>query len=231
MRISEVYQAIEGEGPLVGTPNWIVRFAGCNLRCPGWPCDSPYAIYPELYRQDWDNVSYEEVAGRVGRWPELVNFSGGEPWQQNVNEMHALYRTLKEQGHYFETFTNGSRKIPDWVFADPMFTITMDWKLPGSGEGNYVPKMAENRLTNLRRLKDTDAIKFVCLNKVDFDSAVDIWTEEILGETYAEIYVGPVWDKCDPKDLSDWLLNSQLPWKLSIQSHNYIHGGNVERGI
>jgi len=70
MRLSELYTSIQGEGPRVGQPVQFMRFAGCNLRCPSWPCDTQHAIDAARYRHEWETVTPEELAGRVPAWPK-----------------------------------------------------------------------------------------------------------------------------------------------------------------
>ena len=43
MQIAEIYQSLQGEGLLAGTPSVFVRTSGCNLRCQ-W-CDTPFTSW------------------------------------------------------------------------------------------------------------------------------------------------------------------------------------------
>jgi 7-carboxy-7-deazaguanine synthase len=61
LRVAEIYNSLQGEGLLTGTPSVFVRASGCNLRC--WFCDTPYTSWvPE--GEDW---SVEEVVVEVER--------------------------------------------------------------------------------------------------------------------------------------------------------------------
>ena len=59
MRIAEIYQSVQGEGLLTGTPSVFVRASGCNLRC--WYCDTPFTSW----QPDGDDLAVEEIVRRV----------------------------------------------------------------------------------------------------------------------------------------------------------------------
>ena len=64
LRIAEIYESVQGEGLLTGTPSVFVRSSGCNLRC--WFCDTPYTSW-EPDGEDW---SVEEVLAEIDRLNE-----------------------------------------------------------------------------------------------------------------------------------------------------------------
>ncbi|MGA0164203.1 MAG: hypothetical protein ACO3LE_08195, partial [Bdellovibrionota bacterium] len=45
-RINEIFYSLQGEGLRAGTPNFFIRFSGCNLRCSkereGFDCDTEF---------------------------------------------------------------------------------------------------------------------------------------------------------------------------------------------
>ncbi|HEV3418435.1 MAG TPA: 7-carboxy-7-deazaguanine synthase QueE [Pirellulales bacterium] len=59
MRIVEIYQSLQGEGLLTGTPSVFVRASGCNLRC--WFCDTPYASW----KPEGEDLSVAEIVRRA----------------------------------------------------------------------------------------------------------------------------------------------------------------------
>lgn len=220
LRISEIYLSIQGEGPRTGQQTIFVRFAGCNLRCPGWPCDTPHAIFPELYRDEWKTYSVEDLVEEIERVDDgrhvNICFTGGEPFLQNHEAFEQLVLYLWEE-RTLEVFTNGTILYPDWAFEFLYFI--MDWKLFGSGEDPNNPV----RLINLERLQPGDAVKFVCADDDDYRLAYKLWNEHIkLSGRELLVYVGPVWGKLEPKELVEWILQDKVPWLLNIQSHNYI---------
>lgn len=225
MRISEIYPAVEGEGPNVGKPVQIVRFAGCNLRCPGWPCDSMHSVDPKHHRASWQNMSPERIISHLKFAPQLINLSGGEPWLQPEDEMYDLVKRLWESAYTVESFTNGTQRLPSWAIGGVQFI--MDWKLPGSGED----PQDSTRVRNLMHLTPNDCVKFVVKDRSDFDYAVKLYTEYQNLCAIENWFVSPVWGT-DPKLLVSWVLQGHAPFRLSIQTHNYIYDGdNLKRGI
>lgn len=220
LRVSEIYVSIQGEGPRTGQQTIFLRFAGCNLRCPGWPCDSPHAIFPDKYRDEWRSVSVEDLVEELavidkGRHLNIC-MTGGEPFLQP----HELLKSLVErtyEAHVIEVFTNGTIEYPEWAFEYLYFV--MDWKLPGSGENPNDPV----RLVNLKRLQPGDAVKFVCTGRADFVEAFKLWAGHIKdGNRELIVYAGVAWGKMDPKDLVQWMLDDSVPWRLNLQQHQYI---------
>jgi len=229
MRVSEVYASVQGEGPRVGTPTVFLRFGGCNLRCPGWPCDTQHAIDPK-YRKEWVKLTPNEVtdwaqmkADEVGT--RSITFTGGEPFlQRGQDELLILTGNLTSDGYDVECFSNGTIVYPDWAYE--MIDFIMDWKLPGSGED---PHNAV-RLNNIVGLSETDAIKFVCNDMRDIVMAMALWTKYIEDKVPAQVYYGKVWEGNVTDDmLIDFVMKNQLPWKLNMQMHNYVWPAN-ERG-
>src|SRR5215475_10943714 len=64
MKIAEIFQSLQGEGFLTGTPSVFVRASGCNLRC--WYCDTPYTSW----EPEGEDCSIDEILQRVD---ELVD--------------------------------------------------------------------------------------------------------------------------------------------------------------
>ncbi|MFN5916154.1 MAG: radical SAM protein, partial [Planctomycetota bacterium] len=59
MRISEIFQSVQGEGFLTGTPSIFIRTSGCNLRC--WYCDTRYASW----EPEGPNHSVSEILKQI----------------------------------------------------------------------------------------------------------------------------------------------------------------------
>lgn len=233
MRLSELYASTQGEGPNVGETTVFVRFGGCNLRCPGWPCDTAHAVDP-VYRKEWSRPGVSDlaeqtasVAMRAGA--SLITLTGGEPFLQPSAELAEYTETLvTDHGYRFEAFTNGTIQYPDWALD--RVAMIMDWKLPGSGEDPSNPA----RILNVERLANANirhAVKFVCKDEQDFHVAAVLYNNYLRHyKGNFDVYYGRVWDgEITNARLVELVMTYQLPWKLNVQMHNYIWPAN-ERG-
>jgi len=216
MKVVEVYASTQGEGPNVGRTTVFTRFAGCNLRCPGWPCDTPFAIDPERYRDQWKERSpialAEEVieeAERVGA--KYVTLTGGEPWLQQNDEMDTLVSILSAHGLSIDCFSNGTRGYPQWAVDEIEFI--MDFKLPGSGEalfGFTNPTRWEN-LQKLVLSPKQQSVKFVIKDRNDYEIAKSLYYTNLPLFEGINIYYGAVWGEITTAELVDWVLGDNLP--------------------
>jgi 7-carboxy-7-deazaguanine synthase len=101
VKIAEIYQSIQGEGLLTGTPSVFVRASGCNLRC--WFCDTPYASW----RPEGEDLSVEEILEQVARHDARhVVITGGEPML--FAELTPLTEALGRQGRHITIETAGT---------------------------------------------------------------------------------------------------------------------------
>lgn len=226
MRLSEVYTSVQGEGPRVGVPTQFTRFGGCNLRCPGWPCDTQHAIDP-AYRTEWGKWTPEDVFNKVEAWPRNICFTGGEPFLQHTKELDTLTQLLLDHDYTIECFSNGTLRYPDWAFD--RISFVMDWKLDGSGED----PLDSIRFDNLSRLGPEDAIKFTIADEKDFFQAVALYRRYVTirqVEERPQVYAGIVWGKMENADLIEMMLANELNWKFNIQIHNHVWD-REKRGI
>lgn len=230
LKVAEHYTSVQGEGPRTGIPTQFVRFGGCNLRCPGWPCDSLYAVEPK-YRKEWQSAESEQVLEQIHREKSdkgatNICFTGGEPFIQQGSAFEELVRSCWEYGYLMEVFTNGTILFPDWA-TSPDLRIMMDWKLPGSGEAN---KWKDVRDQNAAKLHHSDGIKFVISNMHDLQVAAVVTEELTALDCKAELWAGVAWGTMDEQSLVEHILQLTLPWRLNVQVHKYVWP-DVERGI
>ncbi len=228
MKVVEIYDSIQGEGPHVGQATTFVRFGGCNLRCPGWGsgllpdgtevlgCDTIFAVYPE-WRHTWESMDYTDIISRIHT--KNVTLTGGEPFIQRSKELYEFQKELRATGYTIDIFTNGSRPFPEWIKYTSV-TLIVDYKLPGSGE--YGAFNEGNVKTLNKRVGSQHAIKFVCKDEHDFRTALeDIDTYRFDG--FMQIYFGVVWDvEFTAADLAPLILKHAPFAKLNIQTHNII---------
>src|SRR3954453_9454433 len=100
MRVVEHYTSVQGEGKNVGLPTQFVRFAGCNFKCPGWPCDSSHAIDPKLYRPLQKNVTPADIIATAFLQPaNNICLTGGEPMMQPQVDLLELAGTFIDEGY------------------------------------------------------------------------------------------------------------------------------------
>ena len=107
MKISEIFESIQGEGTNAGKPAVFLRTAECNLKCT-W-CDTKFTW-------DWKNFDYAKEVKEISIEEirrELEQFSnrhlvitGGEPLMQQ-DDLAELLTFLKPE-FYVEIETNGT---------------------------------------------------------------------------------------------------------------------------
>src|SRR6185369_17883356 len=156
LTVNEIFYSIQGESTYAGRPCVFVRLTACDLRCT-W-CDTPYA-FTEGHKQTVDEV----VAAVDAHGCALVEITGGEPLLQE--DVYPLMDRLLATGRTVMLETGGHRptsRVPAAVVK------IVDIKCPGSGEA------ARNDWSNLDRLAPHDEIKFVVLDRADYEYARDV---------------------------------------------------------
>ena len=109
LRVSEVFESLQGEGPFCCRRALFVRLAGCNLRCPF--CDTKYSLDPRSGRKLGIGGLVDRVAaGGYG----LVVFTGGEPLLQR-SALNAAVEALQvlEEPPLVQIETNGTLPPPE----------------------------------------------------------------------------------------------------------------------
>ena len=203
LKINEIYASIQGESSHTGLPCVFIRLTGCNLRC-SW-CDTAYAFY------DGKNLTVEETLQKVETFGlPLVEITGGEPLLQE--DVYPLMETLLKKGYRVMLETSGTLpidKVPEKVIK------ILDIKCPGSGEEK------KNHLENLKFLSPHDEVKFVLLDRADYE-----WSRDMLRKydmvPSKQVLFSPVYDKLNLKDLSQWILKDRLAVRLQTQLHKVI---------
>jgi 7-carboxy-7-deazaguanine synthase len=204
LTVNEIFHSIQGESTRAGDRCVFVRLTACDLRC-SW-CDTPYAFY------EGQKMSVADVLAAVeGYRCPLVEITGGEPLLQEG--VYELMDRLLAVGHTVMLETGGHRPI-DRVPAQVVKIV--DVKCPGSGEA------AKNEWGNLDRLAPHDEVKFVVVDRADYEFARDVVVRLQLASRAAAILFSPVHGTLDPKTLSEWVIADRLPVRVQLQLHKYI---------
>lgn len=204
INIIEIFRSVQGETSLSGLPTTFIRLAACNLRCT-W-CDTSYSFgrgNPTPMSQIIDQIE-EFGCG-------YVCVTGGEPLlQKNV---HSLMTALSDKEYKVSLETGGSLTIVD---VDPRVKIILDIKCPGSGMHH------KNEWNNLSLLKTQDEIKFVLLDRADYEWAINICHEYRLFESKFHVLFSPVHGKLNSRMLVEWILEDKINVRLNLQIHKFI---------
>lgn len=208
--LNEVYLTFQGECRFVGTPTIFIRTSHCPLRC-AW-CDSKYTF---TEGKPWKLADVMAEVKRLG--PSHVCLTGGEPLAQPQSV--ELVRRLAEQGFTVEVETSGSEPI-DALAALPkalrrLVTINLDVKCPGSAMANF------NRWENLPLLQAHDQLKFILVDRADYEYAKDVLKRH---RSAAQAWLHPAWKQLDPKELAEWMKADALSAQFGVQVHKYVWG-------
>ncbi|MEE8146871.1 MAG: radical SAM protein [Longimicrobiales bacterium] len=211
LRVTEIFHSIQGESTWAGLPCTFVRLTGCPLRCV-W-CDTEYAFH------GGETLPLEEILEAVrGIGTPLVEITGGEPLvQQGAFE---LAERLLDEGYTVLVETSGA---VDVASLDPRAHKIMDLKCPGSGE------VDKNLWSNLDHLTADDELKFVVVDRADYEWACNVIRERALGDAVNEgrlraLLISPAWEAIDFQELAGWILDDGLPVRLQPQLHKLIWG-------
>lgn len=210
LKITEIFRSLQGEADTVGIPTVFVRLTGCPLRC-GY-CDTAYAFHGGSW---W---TLEDIIGRV-RELEVTHVcvTGGEPLAQPA--VATLLTALCDGGWRVSLETSGAMPL---AAVDPRVVKVVDIKTPGSGEE------ARNRYDELERLAPADLVKFVIVDRSDYE-----WSRAQLRERRLDarctVLFSPSHADLPARDLADWVLEDRLPVRFQVQLHKYLWGDQPGR--
>jgi len=216
LRINEIFYSIQGESTHAGRPCVFVRLTGCHLRCAY--CDTAYAFH-EGGRRPIDDL-IDEVCSHP---TNLVEVTGGEPLLQRG--VHELMKRLCDRGKTVLIETSGACSISD---CDPRVVRIVDFKTPGSGE------MDRNDWTIVDDLTPRDEVKFVVMDRTDYEWSLERMHEYRLNERVNAVLLSPVFEQATgeeiagapplaPATLAEWLLADGWPnVRMQLQLHKFI---------
>ncbi len=204
--VHEIYRSVQGESSFAGVPCTFVRLTGCNLRC-SW-CDTPQAF------KGGSRMSRAEVVAQaLAMETPLVELTGGEPLLQPA--VFPLLGELCDLGKTVLVETSGEADVSS---VDRRVHKIMDLKAPGSGESH------RNRWSNLEHIGPSDELKFVLLDRGDYEWMRRVIEERGLAKLGCALLASPVFGALDPRDLVAWVLDDRLPVRLNLQLHKYVWG-------
>ena len=201
LKVNEIFYSIQGEGPYVGRAAVFVRLSGCNLKCTFCDTDAKH------YKQMQDEVVFQEVVKQAGRYCRLVVITGGEPLEQNIQNLCNLFLT---HGFIVQLETNGTIWQP----------------IPKNVHIVCSPKATESGFIQLNEkvLKQTIALKF--LISVNYEQYLNI---QEVGQTKYNIpvYVQPMDEKDSQKNYQNLQKAIEITKSgkayLSVQLHKLLN--------
>ncbi|HWZ88841.1 MAG TPA: 7-carboxy-7-deazaguanine synthase QueE [Polyangiaceae bacterium] len=174
LKLSEIFESLQGEGVSTGSPTVFVRLAQCNLHCT-W-CDTKYTWDFERYSYD-DEVreqSAEDVARAVNASAtRRLVLTGGEPLLQQ-KALAAFFASLARD-IVVEVETNGTiNPTPETLARVNQWNVSP--KLSNAGD----PKPLRLRPAVLLGLRDAGQsyLKLVVQSDADYAEA-DALVEEL----------------------------------------------------
>ena len=217
LRLTEIFYSLQGEALTSGLPTIFVRLTGCPLRCVY--CDTEYAF------TGGERQSLDTIIDTIKSYPcKRICLTGGEPLAQ-PNAI-ALMKRLLSDGYEISLETAGALSVQN---VPPAVSKVMDLKTPSSGE------VDKNLWSNLDHLTDNDQIKFVIMNRTDYNWAKDILIQYKLNEIVSTVWFSPMFNVADDVDeditpdvpvlaleLAEWLLADALPVRFQLQLHKII---------
>ncbi|WP_455377385.1 7-carboxy-7-deazaguanine synthase QueE [Petrachloros mirabilis] len=211
MRVTEIFHSIQGESTYAGQPCVFVRLTGCPLRCT-W-CDTEYAFY------GGSDLSLEDILAKVESYEcPLVEVTGGEPLAQA--DSTALISKLCDAGHTVLVETSGAVDIAS---LDQRAHVILDVKCPGSGMSERM------HWPNLGKLSPKDEVKFVLVDRRDYEWARDVMARYDLAKL-CTVLMSPAFGTLESSQLAEWILADRLAVRVQLQMHKFIWAPDM-RGV
>ena len=205
LRITEIFNSIQGESTFVGLPTVFIRLTGCPLRCQY--CDTAYAFSGG----EW--MSFDAIVTSINNYQHKhITVTGGEPLAQK--NCLAFLTMLCDLNYTVSLETSGALDVS---MVDPRVVKVMDIKTPASNEVN------KNLWENIQYLQNKDQVKFVICDQIDYEWAKEIVVEHKLANR-CEVLFSPSAEQLPAKQLADWILNDQLNVRFQLQLHKLIWG-------
>ncbi len=118
-QVNDLFNTVQGEGVLVGTPATFIRLQGCTVGCI-W-CDTKYT-----WAAGGNRWFTKDIIRNVAR--KHVVITGGEP---TMYDLDGLIVPLQANKHYVQLETSGQNGLkgmvkPDWITWSPKENLQFD---------------------------------------------------------------------------------------------------------
>ena len=203
--INEIFYSIQGETSRSGFPTTFVRLTGCPLRCSY--CDTEYAF------KNGSKMSFNEIGSAIKKNDsKYVTVTGGEPLAQK--DVIPFLKYLCDMNYSVSIETSNAYDISA---IDSRVSVILDVKTPASLESD------KNLISNYKKLKPIDEIKFVICNLDDFNWARGYISLHNL-DTLCPILFSPSYDDMPISELANLILKYSVNVRLQAQLHKTIWG-------
>lgn len=204
LRITEIFNSLQGETSTVGLPTVFVRLTGCPLRCVY--CDTAYAF------SGGEQMTLDTVLAEVNKYPSrYVTVTGGEPLAQP--NVLTLLTELCERGYHVSLETSGAVTVEG---VDDRVVKVVDLKTPASQECH------RNLYDNIELLNPHDQVKFVICDRQDYDWAKMQIDQYQLNDRVDEVLFSPSHAELTGSQLAEWILEDGLQVRFQLQLHKYL---------
>lgn len=193
MKINEIFNSIQGEGPYTGTPATFLRLSGCNLNCKF--CDTNHEQKQELSINMVKNIIYENMEKHR---TQILVITGGEPLLQ-YNELKQLIQQLNCP---VQIETNGTiMKVP----LNACYIIS--------------PKKDIEKIFKFYKNYDKTYFKFIIENQSQLQQVKQLIQEN---NYYKTIYFQPEYSKAQEITKLILKQSPNIKYKISGQLHKYL---------
>lgn len=171
---------IQGEGVMIGTQTYFMRFGLCDYKCT--MCDSLHAVTPSEVKKNAQWLTQADITWQfleekyIPNSTEWITFSGGNPC---IHDLTDLVMALKGYLFKINVETQGTF-CPDWL--EHVDVVTCSPKGPGMGE-----KLELDKLDNFLTKVDAWQVDY-CMKVVVFDQR-DLEVARMLYERYHDMMV------------------------------------------
>lgn len=194
MKINEIFNSIQGEGPYVGTPSTFLRLSECNLKCSF--CDTEYETKQELPVTALKNIIHKNMEKYR---THLLVITGGEPLLQ-YDELKQLINKLNCP---IQIETNGTiRRVP----LNATYVIS--------------PKKQYKKTFHFYKDYDEAYFKFIIRNGFDLHKIKQLVVNANYHKT---IYLQPEYSKTEEITQLILRKRPNFNYTISVQLHKYLN--------